>query len=133
MSWVKKEVYVVTAWFKDDSYSSPSESFFADTLEEAERKKEELLEDPTYEDVWISDEPEEHEFWRSTVYDFLDEAERTNKSLTLDEDQKARKLAELMTYMEIKYGIPLLRNPEWESRNAEVIEVYRAISNMRNL
>lgn len=63
MVWVKKEVYVITAWFKDDSYSSPSEEFYAHTLKEAEQKKEELLLDEEYEDVWISDEPEIRELW----------------------------------------------------------------------
>ena len=33
------------------------------TLEEAEALKARLLEDPEYEDVWISDEKEEREFW----------------------------------------------------------------------
>lgn len=63
--WEKRMVYIITAWFRDDCYSSPSEEFYANTYEEAERKRLELLEDDEYEDVWISDEPEEREFWRS--------------------------------------------------------------------
>ena len=62
--WEKRLVYIVTAWFKDDSYSSPSEEFVAETYEEAERLRDELLLDDEYEDVWISDEPEEREMWK---------------------------------------------------------------------
>lgn len=66
MAWKKKMVYVVTAWiadFEESGYLDPSEEFFADTWEEALQKKAELLEDPEYEDVWISDEKVEKEFW----------------------------------------------------------------------
>lgn len=63
MAWEKKRVYVITAFFADDSYSSPSEEFFADTLTAAERRKKELQQDSDYEDVVISDEPEEREIW----------------------------------------------------------------------
>lgn len=63
MAWVQEEVYVLTAFFKDDSYSDPSEEFFAKTFEEAEKKQAELLEDDEYEDVLISDEKQEREFW----------------------------------------------------------------------
>ena len=60
--WQKRMVYVITAFFKSDEYSDPSEEFFADTWEEAEAKKEELLCDDEYEDVYISDDMEEREF-----------------------------------------------------------------------
>ena len=66
MAWQKKMVYVLTAWyanFEESGYPYPSGEFYADTLEEAERKKVELLEDEEYEDVWISDEKEERELW----------------------------------------------------------------------
>lgn len=43
------------------------------------------------------------------------------------------KLAELMTKMERHYRIPLLRNPEWEKQNPEIIALYRQISNSRKL
>ena len=62
----KKMVWIVTAWFRDfenTGYSEPSEIFFADTYPEAEKMKQELLDDPEYEDVWISDVPEEREFY----------------------------------------------------------------------
>lgn len=66
MAWKKKMVYIITAWyanFEESGYTEPSEEYYADTLKEAERKKAELLEDDEYEDVWISDEKEEREFW----------------------------------------------------------------------
>lgn len=63
MAWKTKMVYVLTAFFADDSYSDPSEEFFAETWEEAVRKKAELLEDDMYEDVIISDDKEAREFW----------------------------------------------------------------------
>lgn len=66
MAWKKRMVYVITAWFKnfeESGYTDPSEEFFADTWEEAERKKAELLKNDEYEDVWISDEKQEREFW----------------------------------------------------------------------
>lgn len=72
----KKKVYVVTAWLKEEdeegtplNWSSSYEEYFADTLEEAEKLKERLLagDDEYYgdwiEDVWISDEMEEREFF----------------------------------------------------------------------
>ena len=60
------KVWIVTAWFRDfenSGFTSPSEEFHADTLEEAEKMKAELLDDPLYEDVWISDGPEDREFF----------------------------------------------------------------------
>lgn len=60
--WQKKLVWVVTAWFtEDENYSSPSEEYYANTLEEAKELKESLLEDCSIDDVWISDAPEEKE------------------------------------------------------------------------
>lgn len=74
----KKKVYVVTAWLKEAdeegtplNWSSSDVEYFADTLEEAEKLKEHLLagNDEYYgdwiEDVWISDEMEEREFFVS--------------------------------------------------------------------
>ncbi len=73
--WEKKMVYVVTIWLKEEddqgeplNWSSPSEEYYANTLEEAEQMKERFLSgrDKFYgdliEDVWISDEKEEREF-----------------------------------------------------------------------
>lgn len=66
MAWKKKMVYVLTAWFEnfeESGYTEPSEEFYADTMEEAECRKAALMETGEYEDVWISDEKEEREFW----------------------------------------------------------------------
>lgn len=71
----KKSVYVVTAWLKEEdeegnplNWSSPSETYYADTYEQAQRLKEKLMSglDEYYgdliEDCWISDEKKEVEF-----------------------------------------------------------------------
>lgn len=58
MAWEKRKVYRIAAWSKN---SEESEDFYAESIEAAEKKKAELMED--YEEVWISDEMEEHEFW----------------------------------------------------------------------
>ncbi len=76
--WEKKMVYVVTIWLKEEddqgeplNWSSPSEEYYANTLEEAEKMKERFLSgrDRFYgdliEDVWISDEKEEREFLKN--------------------------------------------------------------------
>lgn len=135
MAWKKKEVYVITAFFKDfeeSGYDSPSEEFFADTLEEAEYKKAELLKDDEYEDVLISDDKQEREFWVRTLEDMIKRAESIRNDQKLNDEQKDRKLAGIMTDMEGQYRIPLLRDPEWEVKNPEVIQVYRKISDMRS-
>ena len=72
--WEKRMVWVVTVWLKEEdeegeplNWSSPSEEYYADTLEEAEEMKARFLagQDEYYgdliEDVWISDEREERE------------------------------------------------------------------------
>ncbi len=77
--WEKKMVYVVKIYLKEEdeegnpiNWTSPSEEYYADTLEEAERMKERFLSgrDNYYgdliEDVWISDEKEEREFLKNT-------------------------------------------------------------------
>lgn len=71
----KKSVYVVTAWLKEEdeegnplNWSSPSETYYADTYEQAQQLKEKLMSglDEYYgdlvEDCWISDEKKEIEF-----------------------------------------------------------------------
>lgn len=63
---VKKMVWIVTAVladFEESGYLYPTEDYYAETYEEAEKLRAELLEYPEYEDVWISDEPEEREFY----------------------------------------------------------------------
>ena len=51
----------------------------------------------------------------------------------LTQDQKDLQLAQLMTAMEIKYKIPMLRDEQWERDNHQIIRIYREISNMRKL
>ncbi|MBG9728002.1 hypothetical protein ABD87_00150 [Lysinibacillus sphaericus] len=46
---------------------------------------------------------------------------------------KDKKLSELMTVMEKKYSIPLLKNQEWENQNRKIIAMYRKISESRIL
>lgn len=61
-----RKVWIVTAWFADYeelNYTSPSEEFHADTYGEAERMRDELLQDPMYENVTIGEEPEERDFY----------------------------------------------------------------------
>ena len=72
---VKKSVYVVTIWLKEEdaegsplNWSSPSEDYYADTYEQAQQLKEKFMsgqhEDygDLVEDCWISDEKKEIEF-----------------------------------------------------------------------
>ena len=72
---VKKSVYVVTVWLKEEdadgnplNWSSPSEDYYADTYEQAQRMKEKFMsgQNEDYgdlvEDCWISDEMKEREF-----------------------------------------------------------------------
>lgn len=49
----------------------------------------------------------------------------------LSVDEKAKKLAQIMTAMERRFDIPTLRNLDWESKHKEIIEAYRRISDMR--
>lgn len=131
--WKPKEVYIVTAFFKDDSYSSPSEEFFADTIEEAERKRAELLEDPEYDDVMISDEKEVREFWQWSLDELIRQADKIREDQALSSYKKDVKLADLMTLMESEYGVPVLKNPEWEEKHPDVFRTYKKISDMREL
>lgn len=58
--------WIITAYFahyEELNYTSPSEEYYADSYDEALSKKEELLQDPTFEQIEISDEPEEREFY----------------------------------------------------------------------
>jgi hypothetical protein len=64
---------------------------------------------------------------------FFKKAIEINKNPHLTQDQKDKRLSELMTDMERVYNIPMLRNEQWERDNGYVISIYREISNMRNL
>lgn len=55
------------------------------------------------------------------LYDEIIHSNRTN-------NQKSIKLARLMSEMEKKFNIPMIRNDEWEKNNKAVISVYRKIS-----
>lgn len=46
-------------------------------------------------------------------------------------DEKAQKLANLMTEMEGQFSIPMLKNQDWENENRKVIALYRKISRSR--
>jgi len=47
--------------------------------------------------------------------------------------QRESRLGELMTEMEGVFKIPMLKNTTWEKENPEVIELYRKVSESRNL
>lgn len=47
--------------------------------------------------------------------------------------QRENRLGELMTEMEGVFKIPMLKNTTWEKENPQVIELYRKVSESRNL
>lgn len=47
--------------------------------------------------------------------------------------QREIRLGELMTEMEGVFKIPALKNTTWEKENPRVIELYRKVSESRNL
>jgi len=47
--------------------------------------------------------------------------------------QRESRLGELMTEMEGVFKIPMLKNTAWEKENPQVIELYRKVSDSRNL
>lgn len=51
----------------------------------------------------------------------------------LADDEKSREYAKLMTEMENKFKIPILKNDEWEKENKAVVALYRIISASRSL
>lgn len=64
---------------------------------------------------------------------FYKQAIQIDRDPHLFQDQKDKKLAGLMTEMEIMYEIPMLRSIEWEKKHPEIISIYREISDMRKL
>ena len=64
---------------------------------------------------------------------FFEKATMIEADPYLTQDQKDLKLGQLMTEMEHRYKIPMLRNERWESDNPSVILIYREISNMRKI
>jgi hypothetical protein len=47
--------------------------------------------------------------------------------------QRDEQLRELMIEMEMIFKIPMLKNTTWEKENPQVIELYRKVSDSRNL
>jgi len=47
--------------------------------------------------------------------------------------QRDGQLRELMIEMEMIFKIPMLKNTTWEKENPRVIELYRKVSDSRNL
>lgn len=47
--------------------------------------------------------------------------------------QRDGQLRELMIEMEMIFKIPMLKNTAWEKENPQVIELYRKVSDSRNL
>ena len=47
--------------------------------------------------------------------------------------QRESRLGELMTEMEGVFKIPMRKNTTWEKENPQVIELYRKVSDSRNL
>lgn len=64
---------------------------------------------------------------------FLEKATKIANDPYVDQHQKDVRIAELMTVIERRYGIPMFRNEQWEKDNSYVISIYRQISNMRKL
>lgn len=65
--------------------------------------------------------------------DVFEKAVLTEANTHLTQDQKNLQLAQLMTAMESRYKIPMLRDEQWERENPLIIHIYREISNMRKL
>ena len=64
---------------------------------------------------------------------FFEKATMIDADPYLTQDQKDVRLAQLMTAMEQRYKIPMLRDDGWEKENSSVILIYREISNMRKI
>jgi len=47
--------------------------------------------------------------------------------------QREDRLRDLMIEMEMIFKIPMLKNTTWEKENPQVIELYRKVSDSRNL
>lgn len=68
-----------------------------------------------------------------TVGEMLQWTERFNQILGGAQTLKDKRLANLMTDLEQAYGIPILRDQEFEKENPFVVQLYRAISEARNI
>ncbi len=56
-----------------------------------------------------------------------------DRIIHLDQPFKDRLLSKLMTEMEQQYGIPMMKNEEWERENWMVLAMYLKISASRTL
>jgi len=69
-----------------------------------------------------------------TVGEMKDLTAKFNEIKTIKQPfTRNRKLADLMTYMEFTYNIPMLKKIEWERRNPFVVMMYRTISEARTI
>ena len=59
--------------------------------------------------------------------------ERFNQILGGAQTLKDKRLANLMTDLEQAYGIPILRDQEFEKENPFVVQLYRAVSESRSI
>lgn len=64
---------------------------------------------------------------------FFEKATMLDADKHLTRHQKDVKIAQILTEMEGRYGIPLFKNEQWEENNYLVIRVYREIGKMRDL
>lgn len=68
-----------------------------------------------------------------TVGEMLGWTKRFNQILGGAQTLKDKRLAQLMTDLERAYNIPLLNDEEWNKRNPFVVQLYRAVSEARNI
>lgn len=54
-------------------------------------------------------------------------------SMEIVEGQKNQMLSGLMTDLERRFNIPMIKNREWEKENSEVYALYRKVSESRSL
>ena len=68
-----------------------------------------------------------------TVGEMLKWTERFNQILGGAQTLRDKRLAQLMSDLEKAYNIPSLNDEEWNKRNQFVYQLYRAVSEARNL
>ena len=68
-----------------------------------------------------------------TVGEMLKWTERFNQILGGAQCLKDKRLAQLMSDLEQAYGIPILNDEEYNRENPFVVQLYRAVSEARNI
>lgn len=68
-----------------------------------------------------------------TVGEMLKWTERFNQILGGAQTLKDKRLAQLMTDLEQAYDIPILNNEDYNRENPFVVQLYRAVSEARNI